>query len=189
MLITVTLLLGFLVFIHEGGHYLAARACGVRVSEFMIGLAWPLALAFARGEHALRHHCRSAGRLCERFAAWAPPTPQSPSESGARLHAYRTGHRRIWKTLPTHLSLTDQEAYRFARRAVSTGVRLKRPTPQGRAQCVPHTMPKQWRVARRRTASRLFPAILRIFLPRRRRNNTARCHSGSAVPSCSQVHS
>lgn len=42
MLITVTLLLGFLVFIHEGGHYLAARACGVRVSEFMIGLPWPL---------------------------------------------------------------------------------------------------------------------------------------------------
>jgi regulator of sigma E protease len=36
-----TLVLGFLVFIHEGGHFLAARAFGVRVSEFMIGLPGP----------------------------------------------------------------------------------------------------------------------------------------------------
>ena len=27
-----------LVFIHEGGHFLAARACGVRVSEFFLGM-------------------------------------------------------------------------------------------------------------------------------------------------------
>ena len=32
------LLLSLLVFVHEGGHYLAARACGVRVSEFFLGL-------------------------------------------------------------------------------------------------------------------------------------------------------
>ena len=33
--------LGFLVFIHEGGHYLASRAFGVRVTEFMLGLPGP----------------------------------------------------------------------------------------------------------------------------------------------------
>lgn len=33
--------IGFLVLIHEGGHYLAARAFGVRVTEFMIGLPGP----------------------------------------------------------------------------------------------------------------------------------------------------
>ena len=33
--------LGFLVVIHEGGHFLAARAFGVRVSEFMVGLPGP----------------------------------------------------------------------------------------------------------------------------------------------------
>ncbi len=32
------LLLSVLVFVHEGGHFLAARACGVRVSEFFLGL-------------------------------------------------------------------------------------------------------------------------------------------------------
>ncbi len=41
MIIYVTLILGFLVFIHEGGHYLASRAFGVRVTEFMLGLPGP----------------------------------------------------------------------------------------------------------------------------------------------------
>lgn len=33
--------LSILVFVHEGGHYLAARLCGVRVTEFMLGLPGP----------------------------------------------------------------------------------------------------------------------------------------------------
>ena len=41
MIVYATLILGFLVFIHEGGHYLAARAFGVRVPEFMLGLPGP----------------------------------------------------------------------------------------------------------------------------------------------------
>ena len=36
-LIKVLFVLGFLVFIHEGGHFLIARACGVKVEEFSIG--------------------------------------------------------------------------------------------------------------------------------------------------------
>lgn len=32
------LLLSVLVFVHEGGHFLAARACGVRVTEFFLGM-------------------------------------------------------------------------------------------------------------------------------------------------------
>ena len=30
-----------LVVLHEGGHFLAARACGVKVHEFMVGLPGP----------------------------------------------------------------------------------------------------------------------------------------------------
>ena len=41
MILYATIVLGFLVFIHEGGHYLAARAFGVRVTEFMLGLPGP----------------------------------------------------------------------------------------------------------------------------------------------------
>ncbi|MDR2035367.1 MAG: site-2 protease family protein, partial [Coriobacteriales bacterium] len=42
-------LLTVIVFIHEVGHFLAARACGLRVKEFMIGLPGPK-LAFRRKE-------------------------------------------------------------------------------------------------------------------------------------------
>ena len=48
MIVYATILLGFLVFIHEGGHYLAARAFGVRVTEFMLGLPGP-SIGFTRG--------------------------------------------------------------------------------------------------------------------------------------------
>ena len=40
-IITVVIVFSILVFLHEGGHFLAARAFGVRVSEFMIGLPGP----------------------------------------------------------------------------------------------------------------------------------------------------
>ena len=49
MIICTTIVLGLLVFIHEGGHYLAARAFGVRVTEFMLGLPGPH-IGFKRGE-------------------------------------------------------------------------------------------------------------------------------------------
>ncbi len=41
MIVYATIVLGVLVFIHEAGHYLAARAFGVRVTEFMLGLPGP----------------------------------------------------------------------------------------------------------------------------------------------------
>ena len=36
-IIKVVVLLGFLVFIHEGGHFLIAKLCRVKVREFSIG--------------------------------------------------------------------------------------------------------------------------------------------------------
>ena len=42
------LLLSVLVFVHEGGHYLAARAFGVRVTEFFLGLPCTRALSCSR---------------------------------------------------------------------------------------------------------------------------------------------
>ena len=37
MVLYIVIVLSVLVFIHEGGHFLAARAFGVRVTEFMLG--------------------------------------------------------------------------------------------------------------------------------------------------------
>lgn len=41
MILYAIIALSVLVFVHEGGHYLTARAFGVRVTEFMIGLPGP----------------------------------------------------------------------------------------------------------------------------------------------------
>lgn len=41
MIFYLTVVLSVLVFIHEGGHFLAARAFGVRVTEFMLGMPGP----------------------------------------------------------------------------------------------------------------------------------------------------
>jgi regulator of sigma E protease len=35
--IKIIFVLGFLVFIHEGGHFIAAKICKVKVKEFAIG--------------------------------------------------------------------------------------------------------------------------------------------------------
>ena len=35
--IKIIFLLGFLIFIHEGGHFLIAKLCKVKVNEFAIG--------------------------------------------------------------------------------------------------------------------------------------------------------
>jgi regulator of sigma E protease len=48
IILCAVIVIGFLVFIHEGGHFLAARAFGVRVSEFMLGLPGP-SIGFTRG--------------------------------------------------------------------------------------------------------------------------------------------
>lgn len=43
--------LSLLVFVHEGGHYLAARACGVRVTEFFLGMPCRFKLSHKSRDH------------------------------------------------------------------------------------------------------------------------------------------
>ena len=49
LVILAILSLGFLIFIHELGHFLAAKRCGIRVEKFSIGFG-PSILGFKRGE-------------------------------------------------------------------------------------------------------------------------------------------
>lgn len=71
MVLYLAIVLSILVFVHEGGHYLAARAFGVRVTEFMIGLPGPN-IGFTWKGDALWPDRHSAWRLCEgvRNGAW-----------------------------------------------------------------------------------------------------------------------
>lgn len=66
-LIIAILVFGLLIMIHELGHFLAAKACGVKVDEFAVGFG-PRLVGFTRGEteYSLRllplgGYCRMAG--------------------------------------------------------------------------------------------------------------------------------
>ena len=63
MIVYATIVLGFLVFIHEGGHYLAARAFGVR-DRIHAGLARSFRRFQARRD-AFRRYGGAFGRIRE----------------------------------------------------------------------------------------------------------------------------
>ena len=84
--------LGVLVFVHELGHFLAARRLGVRVLTFSLGFG-PKLLKFTRGDTEYCISADSARRLREdgrreprRPAVRARPTSscRRPSGSGSR---------------------------------------------------------------------------------------------------------
>lgn len=118
-----TLVLGFLVFIHEGGHFLAARAFGVRVSEFMIGLPGPNIGVTWKGT---------------RFGVTAVPLggyaavcgmgtgEQSPYLEAVLAYMYRHGTADM-EDVAAALSITDDEAYQALEELCEWGS-LKRPT-------------------------------------------------------------
>lgn len=54
--------LGVCIFVHELGHFLAARACGLHVVEFAIGMG-PKIFRLAPGRHGLFHPRAAGGRL------------------------------------------------------------------------------------------------------------------------------
>ncbi|MFR7403732.1 MAG: site-2 protease family protein [Coriobacteriaceae bacterium] len=92
MIVCAVISIGFLVFIHEGGHYLAARAFGVRVTEFM--LARPASIGFTKADPLWRHGRASGGyaKVCGMEAGPLQPHLQAPS-------LYRRGII-TWKTWP-----------------------------------------------------------------------------------------
>lgn len=49
MVLVVILALGMVIFVHELGHFLVAKLCGVKVEKFYLGFGWPLA-KFRLGE-------------------------------------------------------------------------------------------------------------------------------------------
>ena len=70
---------GFLIFIHELGHFLVARACGVKILEFAIGM----------GPRILSHRSKKSGTV---YALRVLPIGGLPEKSMA---AFRNGIRTI----------------------------------------------------------------------------------------------
>ena len=59
-LVTVTIVLGIMIFVHEWGHFMAAKLCGVRVDVFSLGFG-PRIFGVKRGDTDYRlTRCPSA---------------------------------------------------------------------------------------------------------------------------------
>lgn len=107
MIVYATIALGFLVFIHEGGHYLAARAFGVRVSEFMLGLPGP-SVGFTHGETRFGVTAVLLGgyaRVCG-----MEPGEMSPHLEKVMESLYRRGTATM-EEVAADCGITDDEAY------------------------------------------------------------------------------
>ena len=101
------IVLCFLVFIHEGGHFLAARAFGVRVSEFMIGLPGPH-IGIQHGETKFGFTAIPLGgyaRVCG-----MEPGEMSPNLKAAMTSVYARGTA-LMEDVALDCGITDDEAY------------------------------------------------------------------------------
>ena len=73
-IIAAILIFGVLIAVHELGHFLAAKACGVRVNEFSIGMG-PTILHKTKGD-TLCGCCPSAAFVPWRARRRTPTTPR-----------------------------------------------------------------------------------------------------------------
>lgn len=107
MIVCAAITIGFLVFIHEGGHYLAARAFGVRVTEFMLGLPGP-SVGFKVGETRFGVTAVPLGgyaKVCGMEAGALEPHLQ---EVLAALYKRGTA---TMEDIARDCNITDEEAY------------------------------------------------------------------------------
>lgn len=88
MVVYLAIVLSILVFVHEGGHYLAARAFGVRVTEFMIGLPGP-SVGFTRRNTRFGVTAVPLGGYAK--VCGMEPGPENPHIEAALAFAYRRG--------------------------------------------------------------------------------------------------
>ena len=102
------LLLSLLVFVHEGGHFLAARACGVRVTEFFLGLPCRFSVY-----HASRRIGTRFGVTPLLLGGYAAICGMDPEESPHAADVLDFVHRRGTASvaqIASELSITEEEA-------------------------------------------------------------------------------
>lgn len=117
MIACASVTIGLLVFIHEGGHYLAARAFGVRVTEFMLGFPGP-SIGFTRGGTRFGITAVPLGgyaRVCG-----MEPGPLQPHLREVLAALYRRGTANM-EDIAADCGITDDEAYEALEQLVQWG--------------------------------------------------------------------
>ena len=117
MIVCAVISIGFLVFIHEGGHYLAARAFGVRVTEFMLGLPGP-SIGFTKGETRYGVTAVPLGGYAKVCGMEAGPLQPPLQEALASL--YRRGTANM-EDVARDCGISDDEAYNALEELVEWG--------------------------------------------------------------------
>ena len=107
MLVCAVVTIGFLVFIHEGGHYLAARLFGVRVTEFMLGLPGP-SVGFTKGETRFGVTAVPLGGYAK--VCGMESGPLQPHLTEVLASTYRRGTANM-EDVARDCGITDDEAY------------------------------------------------------------------------------
>ena len=88
-IILAILALGFLIFIHELGHFFAAKRCGIRVEKFSIGFG-PKLIGFQRGGDRILYIRLAVWWICENGGGESPE--EQKGEEGEFASA-PVGHR------------------------------------------------------------------------------------------------
>ena len=117
MIVCATVVISVIVFIHEGGHYLAARAFGVRVTEFMLGLPGP-SIGFTRGDTRFGITAVPLGgyaRICG-----MDTDQESPHLEAALAALYRRGTATI-SEVAADCGISDDEAFEALEQLVGWG--------------------------------------------------------------------
>lgn len=187
MIVCAVISIGFLVFIHEGGHYLAARAFGVRVTEFMLGLPAP-SIGFTKGETRYGVTAVPLGGYAKVCGMEAGPLQPHLQEALASL--YRRGIANM-EDVARDCGISDDEAYNALEELVEWGSVIgpskadqyntyraprvspgKRALKKAAAAGLPHPQPMSWAKPERWPTPRLSTNRSTV-------SSTARCPSGS----------
>ena len=154
-IVCATVVIGFIVLIHEGGHYLAARAFGVRVSEFMLGLPGP-SIGFTRGGTRFGITAVPLGgyaRICGMEAG-----EMSPHLKSALASLYERGTTTIGEVAAA-CGISDDEAFEALEELVEWGsaVGPAKGDPDDVYRAAATTAPKACRARRARAKRRTVP--------------------------------
>ncbi len=172
-IVCATVVIGFIVLIHEGGHYLAARAFGVRVSEFMLGLPGP-SIGFTRGGTRFGITAVPLGgyaRICGMEAG-----EMSPHLKSALAALYERGTTTIGEVAAA-CGISDDEAFEALEELVEWGsaVGPARGDPEDVYRAAATTAPKACRARRARAKRRTVPIAAPEVRRRRCPRGAGRC--------------
>ena len=159
-----------LVVLHEGGHFLAARAFGVKVHEFMLGLPGPALRFHDEERHDVRHHGDPARRLRPHRRHGARRRGRAARAAPWPRRSRGTAHRRRPRSPPRSACRASGPS-RCSPRSRTTARSSRRPTTRSSYVAA---RPKRSRTSRRRRCSTEC-ALEHVPRPARRGSASSSC--------------